>query len=39
MRRLPFGCLALLVWVLTPPATWVAEWLERRRQRRRPDSG
>jgi hypothetical protein len=27
------GCLALLFWVLTPPAQWIAEWLQRRRKR------
>jgi hypothetical protein len=26
--------LAILIWILTPPAQWIAEWLEHRRQRR-----
>jgi hypothetical protein len=34
MRRFWTRCLAVVVWLLTPPATIVAEWLERRRQRR-----
>jgi hypothetical protein len=28
-------CLAIIIWVLTPPVTWIAEWLEWRRRRRR----
>jgi hypothetical protein len=32
--RLPLArCLALLVWLFTPPATWLAEWLERRHRK------
>jgi hypothetical protein len=33
MGRLLARCLALIIWALTPPATWIAEWLERRRKR------
>jgi hypothetical protein len=29
-------CLAWLVWLLTPPATLVADWLERWRQKHEP---
>jgi hypothetical protein len=29
-RRLN-GCLAIVFWVLTPPAQWIMEWLIRRR--------
>jgi hypothetical protein len=32
--RLLGRCLALMVWILTPLATWIAEWVERRRQQR-----
>ena len=32
MRRLLAPCLAVLIWVLTPPAIWLADWLEKRRQ-------
>jgi hypothetical protein len=28
-------CLALVVWLFTPLATWLAEWLERRRRKLR----
>ena len=33
-RRLN-GCLAMIFWLLTPPAQWVMEWLVRRRLTRR----
>ena len=35
MRPLLARCLALLIWLFTPPATFLAEWLERRRRTRR----
>jgi hypothetical protein len=35
MRPLLAQCLALLIWLLTPAATWLAEWLERRRRKQR----
>ena len=33
MGRFLARCLALMIWLLTPPATRIAEWLEQRRSR------
>jgi len=30
MNRFFSGCLARLIWILTPPAQWIAEWWYRR---------
>ncbi len=36
MNRLLSGCLARVIWILTPPAQWIAEWWYwRGRDRRR----
>jgi hypothetical protein len=34
MGRRIDGCLAIVFWLLTPPAQWLMDWLVRRKRRR-----